>query len=130
MARILVVEDEPETRYALTQVLSGRGHRLVEADGAAATVERLGEQAFDLLICDLHMAHGQGVAVLAEVRRQRPDLEVLAIAGGGLAGGIDRIAQAKALGATVILHKPFDSETLIAAAERLLAAPARGEAAR
>jgi CheY-like chemotaxis protein len=108
MAHILLVEDEPDTRYALAQVLSDAGHDIVEADSAADAAPLLEEQDFDLLICELQLAHNQS-----------PRLDVIGICGGGLARSAHHVAAAKAAGAVAILQKPFDSETLVAAAARL-----------
>ena len=119
MAHILLVEDEPDTRYALAQVLSNAGHDIVEADSAADAAPLLEEQDFDLLICELQLAHDQAAAILERASRQIPRLGVIGICGGGLARSAHHIAAAKAAGAVAILHKPFDSETLVAAAERL-----------
>jgi len=128
MANILLVEDEPDTCYALAQVLSSAGHDIVEADSAPDAAERLAEQDFDLLVCELQLSHGQASEVLDHARQQTPRPRVIAICGGGLAGSAQHVAAAKALGAAAILQKPFDSETLIAAA-RLLS-EARKDGAR
>lgn len=120
MATILVVEDEPEIRYALSRVLVSAGHEVTEVERAEDCALLLNEQRFDLMICDLQLAHDQARQVLAQARPQAAELAVLAITGGGLAASASNVERAKALGASVILHKPFDSETLIAVAERLL----------
>jgi CheY-like chemotaxis protein len=119
MAHILLVEDEPDTRYALAQVLSNAGHDIVEADSAADASPLLEEQEFDLLICELQLAHDQASRILDQARRQTKRPGMIAISGGGLAGSARHVATAKALGVAAILHKPFDSETLVAAAQRL-----------
>jgi CheY-like chemotaxis protein len=121
MAQILLVEDEPETRYALAQVLSNAGHDISEADSAPSAARLLARQEFDLLICELQLSHGQASAILDQAHRQPHRPTVIAICGGGLAGSAQHVANAKALGATTILHKPFDSETLIAATQCLSA---------
>jgi DNA-binding NtrC family response regulator len=120
MAHILLVEDEPETCYALAQVMNDAGHALTEADSAASAGRLLAEYKFDLLICELQLAHGQAPAILAEAQRRAPRLGLVAIGGDGLAGSARDMAQATALGAAAILHKPFESETLLAAIERVL----------
>jgi DNA-binding NtrC family response regulator len=119
MAYILLVEDEPETRYALAQVLRDAGHDVDEADSAADAAPLLEEQDFDLVICELQLAHDQAAIILEQARRHTPRVGVIGIYGGGLAGSAHHVATAKAAGAVAILHKPFDSETLVAAAARL-----------
>jgi len=128
MANILLVEDEPDTCYALAQVLSSAGYDIVEADSAPGAARRLAEQDFDLLVCELQLSHGQASTILDQARQRSPRPRVIAICGGGLAGSAQHVAAAKALGAAAVLHKPFDSDTLIAAA-RLLS-DARTDGAR
>jgi DNA-binding NtrC family response regulator len=118
MARILLIEDEPDTSYALTQVLVGAGHAVDTDDGAASALERLGDRPYDLMICDLQLAHNQASALLAAARAAA--LDVVAISGGGLATSADQLRQAQALGAAGVLHKPFETETLLTAVERVL----------
>ena len=118
MARILLVEDEPDTSYALTAVLGGAGYDVDTADDVESALERLADQSYDLMVCDLQLAHNQASVVLAAA--QTAELGAVAISGGGLAAAADQLRQAKALGAAGVLYKPFESETLLATVERVL----------
>jgi len=118
MARILLIEDEPDTSYALTAVLCGAGHDVDTADGVESALEHLSDQVYDVMICDLQLAHNQAPVLLAAA--QVAGLDAVAISGGGLAASADQLRQAKALGAAGVLHKPFESETLLATVERVL----------
>jgi DNA-binding NtrC family response regulator len=129
MAHILLVEDEPDTRYALAQVLSSAGHDIVEADSADDAAELLAQKDVDLLVCELQLSHGQAPGILDEVRKRNPTLDVIAICGGGLAGSARHVEAARAAGVAAVLHKPFDSETLVAVAEHLLNGGRRTRAA-
>lgn len=121
MAHILLVEDEPDTRYALAQVLSSVGHKVVEADSAAGASELLAERDVDLLVCELQLANDQAMHILAEARQRTPRLDTIVICGGGYARSArNNVAAARTLGAAAILQKPFDSDTLIAVADNLL----------
>jgi DNA-binding NtrC family response regulator len=71
------------------------------------------------MICELQLAHDQAPALLAAAR-QTPGLAVIAIGGGGLAGAQDQIRRATAQGARGVLHKPFETDTLLAVVERVL----------
>ena len=120
MAHILLVEDEPDTRYALAQVLSSAGHEIVEAGSAADAAQLLAGADVDLLVCELQLSGGQAPGILDEARKRKPRLDVIAICGGGLAGSARHVEAARAAGVAAVLHKPFDSETLVAVAEHLL----------
>jgi len=95
MARILLIEDEPDTSYALTAVLCGAGHDVDTADGVGSALERLADQPYDLMVCDLQLAHNQASVVLAAA--QTADLGAVAISGGGLAAAADKLRQEKAV---------------------------------
>jgi DNA-binding NtrC family response regulator len=121
MAHILLVEDEPDTRYALAQVLGSVGHKIVEADSAVGASRLLAEREVDLVVCELQLANDQAAHILEEARRHTPRLDTIVICGGGLArSSRNNVAAARTLGAAAILQKPFDSDTLIAVTDNLL----------
>jgi len=77
MAHLLIVDDERPGRTTLALLLRKRGHHVVEADGLAAVVKRLGEEIFDLVVTDLKMPDGDGLEVLRTVKAQAPQTEVI-----------------------------------------------------
>jgi DNA-binding response OmpR family regulator len=129
--RLLVVEDNPNIRELLLELLDGAGYA---ADGAANIEEaltRLANAAFDLLILDLELPDGDGRRVLRHLRRRGSAMPVIVCSGEAHATACADLFDA---GADACLAKPFSSEELLArirallrrAAEREpLAAPAR-----
>ena len=81
--RVLVVDDEPEIRCLLTDILEGAGHEVASApDGRSA--ERMladGSGPFDLAFLDYHMPEGDGLAVMGRLREIQPDLRVVLVTG-------------------------------------------------
>jgi CheY-like chemotaxis protein len=78
-ATILVVEDDPDVRRSVVNQLARLGHRIHEAEDAAAALKFLkrGEH-IDLLFTDIIMPGGMsGIDLAAEARKRRPDLKVL-----------------------------------------------------
>ena len=59
--RILIVDDEPEVRALIQDVLESQGHSLVIADSFASAVERVAEERFDLIVSDIHLNDGNGM---------------------------------------------------------------------
>lgn len=72
-ARILVVDDEPLVLLSMRRALSG--HVVSEATGARQALERLREEEFDLILCDIMMPELTGVDLYQEIKRTRPGME-------------------------------------------------------
>ena len=81
---ILVVEDDPIFRYVTVKTLRRIGYKVLEAaDGLEALwiVEQQHDRTIDLLISDLNMPRMDGNALAHEMRRGRPDLQVIIVTG-------------------------------------------------
>jgi CheY-like chemotaxis protein len=113
MALILVIDDEEGVRRAIAKVLARAGHEALEAADGKAALSLLRVKTPDLVICDLFMPEMDGVEVLRELRRDYPNLRVVAISGGAYQGKVQLLDVAKGLGAVAVLKKPFDLEQLL-----------------
>jgi excisionase family DNA binding protein len=116
-SRILVVDDEASIRELLAKTLTLAEYEVdVAADGRAA-LERLRLMPYDLLITDLKMPGVDGLTVIREARRYRPDLPVIIITGYSTeASAIEAIN----LGVAGYLTKPFRVPRVLAAAAKAL----------
>jgi CheY-like chemotaxis protein len=75
--RILVVDDDADVRALIDDILQDAGFATaVAADGRAA-LERLGGEAFDLLVSDIRMPGMDGFELARRAREMRPDLPVI-----------------------------------------------------
>jgi PAS domain S-box-containing protein len=125
----LVVDDEPDVRAVVRAVLERERMHVLEAeDGehAITTFTREGAR-IDVVILDRVMPGRESQSVLAELRRQRPELPVLVYSGlpDEDGGGLDELpAQpGSARGPRqAFLHKPFSPSALLAKLRDLLAA--------
>ena len=80
--RVLLVEDDPHVRRAVTQALERRGYTVVQAnDGEDAVCRFRSAHAFDMVVTDLVMPGMDGVAVVRHLREGRPELPALYISG-------------------------------------------------
>jgi len=104
MASILIVDDEKNIRTHLTTYVRGLGH-MVEAvaDGPAA-LAALGRAEFDVVFSDVRMAGMDGLALLREIRRQRPDAVVVLMTAYAT---VAQAVEAMRAGAYDYLVKPF-----------------------
>jgi CheY-like chemotaxis protein len=66
--RVLVVDDEAETLEMLQFILEGCGARVSKASSAAAALEAIRAEAFDVLISDIGMPDEDGYSLIAKVR--------------------------------------------------------------
>jgi DNA-binding NtrC family response regulator len=104
-------------RKIVRKMLERSGHKVVEAENGKLGIELLTSDAFDLVITDIIMPEMEGIETLINVKRQRPDTQVIAMSGGGRTGNVDFLQTAQKLGAAAILHKPFTMNSLSAAVE-------------
>lgn len=81
MARILLVDDDPDTLQVVTDILESGGHSVVRGAAGTAVWDALREAAFDLVVTDLNMPSLDGVGLARWVRRHRPGTPVIAISG-------------------------------------------------
>ena len=92
-------------------VLIGRAQVLTAAHGQEA-LGYLNGHRVDAIVTDLFMPEMDGIEVIAAVRRQFPDVRVIAISGRP---GVDYLTIARELGVTHTLRKPFEFDELLGA---------------
>lgn len=120
MHRILVVDDDPEIRETLRRLLALLGYdAAVAADGKLAS-RQLEAGTFDLMITDIVMPNQDGVENIMQVRRDYPDMKVIAMSGGGYVQTKTYLKVAESLGADAVFHKPFRSQEMLAKIRELL----------
>ena len=115
--RILLVEDDADTRHVLARLLIRRGHRVATAGSVAEAVELARAEPFDALVCDLGLPDGSGHDLLRQLDGHRP---AVAIALSGL-GMVEDVERSRESGFDDHLVKPIDFATLEATLRRLAA---------
>ncbi len=107
---ILLVEDDPDVRVAVSEALRGEGHSLVEATDGAAGIERVTSAVFDVVITDVRLPKVGGLEVFRAARRASPSTAVILMTSFATVG--DAVVALKE-GAHDYLTKPFDVEELV-----------------
>lgn len=120
MARIIVADDESAIRHLLVTALQRQGHEVDEAVDGKMAVELFRQEPCDLLITDIYMPNGDGLEAIAALRREAPDLKIIAISGGGSREGKDYFTAARRFGAARTLAKPLDMTKLLETVRELL----------
>ncbi len=111
---ILLIDDDPVVRKALTAVLKRRGHLVMTASNAAEGLQFVEDSAVDLVLSDIQMPGMTGLELLPRIKRVRPETEVIMMTGFGT---VERAVEALKQGAYDFLTKPFDD---IEAVERVV----------
>jgi CheY-like chemotaxis protein len=110
---ILVVDDDGPTQRVLQLWLQMHGHQATCVDGGNQALEWLRTHAVDLVITDVLMPDGDGIELIAHMKRARPKIRVLAITGGGPAASSSScLHRAYLAGAHALLLKPFKQDQL------------------
>jgi DNA-binding NtrC family response regulator len=122
MKRVLIIDDDEQLRALLFEILDRAGFEVIEAANGEEGLKRYREQPIDLVITDLIMPEKEGVETIVELRREFPNARVVAISGGGRAGGRDYLPIAARLGASRTVAKPFTSQEILEAVRETLAA--------
>jgi DNA-binding response OmpR family regulator len=120
MARILVVDDEPDIVRFAVAVLEARGHFVTTAgDGRAALTAAVDDKP-DAILLDLHLPHVDGREVCRRLKadERTASIPVVMMTANQLA--IEDVVGATALGADEYLLKPFLRDVLISNIERHL----------
>lgn len=107
--RILVVDDEENTRLGLSKLLNQEGFVVDIAANGSEALEILRRQRFNLVISDINMPDMNGIAFLREISRRFPSTNVIMITAYG---GVESYLEAMNLGALEYLHKPVRLDEL------------------
>jgi CheY-like chemotaxis protein len=120
MKRILIIEDDQGVRAVIAAALSDAGYEVVEAADGKMGVNRYKDSPTDLVITDLIMPEKEGIETIIELRREFPEVKLIAISGGNQNGYNSNLSMAKRLGARRTLTKPFKLPDLLEAVRGVL----------
>jgi two-component system nitrogen regulation response regulator NtrX len=110
MPTILVVDDEPGVRTALTGVLHDEGYDVAAVDSGEACLERLAEHVCDVVLLDVWLPGMDGLATLARMRERNIDAQVVVISGHG---NVESAVRAIKMGAFDFVEKPLSLEKTV-----------------
>lgn len=108
--KLLVIDDEPAIREGVRRILEGESYTVETFGSGQAALERLKQEAFDLVITDLKMPGLSGMDVLRSIKEIHPDLPVIFITGYS---SVDSAVEVMKLGAVDYIAKPFTPDEMI-----------------
>ena len=118
MAKILIVDDEADMRFALRQLLEELGHKVEEAGDGQEALAKFNENPSELVLLDLRLPGGMdGKEILLRLRAKDSRLPIFVITGYPGPGMAEDLRRA---GAAQYFAKPFHHKDLIAAIAKAL----------
>jgi len=114
MPSVLVVDDEDQLRQLIREILEQAGYQVTEArDGKEAVLQYRLAPA-DVVIMDILMPEQDGLETTSTLRREFPNVKIIAITGSSeMIGILSFLDVAKMLGAHRAIQKPFEMQTLL-----------------
>jgi len=112
MSKILIIEDEAAIRRVLGKILSEESdtYKVEEAEDGAAGLEKIKNDDYDLVLCDIKMPKMDGVEVLEAVKKIKPEIPFVMISGHG---DLETAINTMRLGAFDYISKPPDLNRLL-----------------
>ena len=107
---ILIVDDEPGVRTALTGVLHDEGYVVEAVATGEACLDRVARGSVDLIVLDVWLPGMDGLATLARLRERQVDAQVVLISGHG---NIESAVRAIKMGAFDFVEKPLSLEKTV-----------------
>lgn len=116
--RILVIDDDPDIRRLLRLALEEAGYEVWEAQEGEDGLAIARQKECDLAIVDLFMPGKEGLETILALRRDMPQIKLIAMSGGS--GYTDMLPAARSFGADQTIHKPYELDTLLTSIAALL----------
>ena len=92
MIQILVIDDEDPIRNLLARMIELEGYKVWKASDCQSALKLLKVQPFDVVLCDVFLPDGNGVDFIREIKKHRPDAEVILLtAHGNIPDGVQAI---------------------------------------
>ncbi len=108
MTRVLLIDDDSFARQTLHAALDRMGFDVCSAEDGETALKLFEHQPAEVVITDMVMPGVDGLDVIGRLRREHPEVTIIAISGGGhLIKADDCLDSARKLGADRVLRKPF-----------------------
>lgn len=92
MIQILVIDDEDPIRNLLARMIELEGYKVWKASDCQSALKLLKAQPFDVVLCDVFLPDGNGVDFIREIKKHRPEAEVILLtAHGNIPDGVQAI---------------------------------------
>lgn len=116
-ARILIVDDDRDTRKGLSKILGEKGYEIETAGTGQEAIAKAEERFFNLALLDIKLPDIEGTKLLATLKKIHPHIDVIIVTGYA---SLENTIQALNGGASFYMTKPIDLDELFAKLKKLL----------
>lgn len=122
MQTILIVDDNPEVRELLSELLKAKGYNILTADNGEDAVKLAGINLPDLMLMDIKMPKKDGITACREIKQGTAtrDIPIIMLSS---AGQMKEIEEAMKYGAKTYVTKPCDTERIMTLVSDTLTIP-------
>ena len=120
MKKILLIEDDQFFQKMLADLLRIEGYEVITANNGKLGLNMYKKNLPDLVITDIIMPEKEGTETIIELKQINPNLEIIAISGGGRIGYVDYLNTVKEFGVKHTLTKPFKNKEIIDTIKEIL----------
>ena len=120
MAKILVLDDLSDVVILVERILTAKGHEVIGFTDEEKAIAYAHSTNVDLLILDIKLKKLNGIEVLEEIKKIRPDIKAMMLTGYP---SLETARQAKELGVQAYSVKPIEREELEETVDRILSLP-------
>ncbi len=106
---ILLVDDEANVRTVFSDVLKRVGYQVKAVEDGQEAIKEVEEKTYNLALVDLRMPTMDGIEILENIKKRKPQIPVIIYTGHG---SITTAVEAMRKGASDYLNKPFSPEEL------------------
>ena len=129
-AEVLIIDDDVAILHSLTVLLQTNDIPIAIARDGLEGLALFRKLSPKVVLTDILMPEQDGIGVIMAMRRERPDVKIIAMSGGGRIGKSDFLTVAKKLGADAVIAKPFDVDELIGLIRRCIGGESPPRSAR
>jgi DNA-binding response OmpR family regulator len=110
--RVLIIDDDADTRLMLRELLAANGHEVFEAENGNAGLRVFEKSLPELVVTDIVMPDREGISTIMELRKKKANTKIIAMS-GGKRNSPEYLDWARKLGADKTLDKPLDLELFL-----------------
>jgi len=121
MKRILIIDDDLAIQQMVKRLVEKAGYEADLASNGEEGMDMIDEGSFNLVITDIIMPRKEGIEIITAIRKDYPQIKIIAMSGGGRFTPEGYLRSAKILGADRIFTKPFNHREMMTAIDELLA---------